>query len=359
LRIGKRIRRLAIRQVMGSIAIATAGAVSAQAPQLGVPGWQFQIDNDFFALRNATDRWYTNSLRLTYVFSPRDGPDLLEKPAASIGNWACDGCQTTVGLFLGQEIYTPNKITDPAPQPQDRPWAGWLYLGAVATYSERLEHSKFQERQQSFELTVGVIGPAAGADFVQTNWHEIVHAPIPQGWSNQLQNEPTLQVGYVAKWRLADPQRTWDVIPHVGASLGSPLTLARAGLTVRVGENICGFGVGPLPFRNTDGAALPKPDPPIGSSCNVSETEWYLFAGGEVRAIAWNTFLDGGVFRDGPSVEKKPFVLDGVVGASVRFAKRWRLTYSYVVRTREFGPTPPGAPAAHGFGSLVMGYEYR
>ncbi len=339
--------------------MAAAATVSAQSPDPGVPGWQLRIDNDFFALRNATDRWYTNGIRLGYVYAPGDGPDFLEKPAGSIGGRACDGCLRNVGLFLGQEIYTPNRITEPAPQPDDRPWAGWLYLGGVATYTERLERSRFHERQQSFELILGVIGPAAGADFVQTNWHEIVHAPIPQGWSNQLRNEPTLQVSYVGRWRLASPQGTWDVIPHVGASLGSPYTLARAGLTVRFGENICGFGAGDLPLRTPAGAAFPPRTSPSPARCSKTETEWYVFAGGEGRAVAWNTFLDGGVFREGPSVEKKPFVLDGTVGLSVRFLEHWRVTYAYTVRTREFSPTPPGAPAAHGFGTVIVGYEYR
>jgi hypothetical protein len=355
----RRIPRPAIRRLIGGIAIAAAGAACAEPPDLGAPGWQFQVDNDYFAPVSATDRWYTNGLRLTHIFEPGQGPGFLEKPADPLGGWACSGCQTTVGLYLGQEMYTPNQITVATPQPQDRPWAGWLYGGAVAAYSERLERSGFHERQQSFALTVGIIGPGAGADVAQTEWHEFVGAPKPLGWSNQLKNEPTLQVGYVSKWRLVGPQRTWDVIPHLGASLGSPHTLARAGLTVRLGDNMCGFGAGRLPLRKTDGAEPPEPDPSIAPSCDEAATEWYVFAGGEARAVAWNTFLDGGVFRAGPSVDKEPFVLDATVGVSLRLWKHLRLTYSYTVRTREFKPTPQGAPAAHGFGSVVVAYEYR
>jgi hypothetical protein len=130
-------------------------------------------------------------------------------------------------------------------------------------------------------------------------------------------------------------------------------------LTVRVGENLCGFGVGKLPPRKAEGAEDEARDPPVRSSCNETQTEWYLFARGEARAVAWSTFLDGGVFRAGPSVDQEPFVLDGTLGVSLRVARHWRLTYSYTWRTREFSPTPPGAFAVHGFGSVVVAYEYR
>ena len=36
-----------------------------------------------------------------------------------------------VGFTLGQDIYTPRDIKIADPQPWDRPWAGWTYIGAL------------------------------------------------------------------------------------------------------------------------------------------------------------------------------------------------------------------------------------
>jgi hypothetical protein len=36
----------------------------------------------------------------------------------------------------------------------------------------------------------------SGAESLQTRWHRIIGAPAPEGWDNQLRNEPALQLNY-------------------------------------------------------------------------------------------------------------------------------------------------------------------
>jgi hypothetical protein len=54
---------------------------------------------------------------------------------------------------------------------------------------------------------------------------------------------------------------------------------------------------------------------------------WYLFAGLEGRAVAYNAFLDGPWFRSSPDVEKKPFVADFQAGAALTW-RGFRMAYT-------------------------------
>jgi hypothetical protein len=62
---------------------------------------------------------------------------------------------------------------------------------------------------------------------------------------------------------------------------------------------------------------------------------WYVTAGVDGRAIARNIFLDGNTFRDSRSVDKEPFVGDLHWGVVLAW-RRVRVSYTHVVRTREF-----------------------
>ena len=53
------------------------------------------------------------------------------------------------------------------------------------------------------------------------------------------------------------------------------------------------------------------------------------------KAVARNILLDGNTFRDSPSVDKKPFVAD-LIGGIGMIIHRYKITYSYVYRTKEF-----------------------
>lgn len=57
-------------------------------------------------------------------------------------------------LGIGQQIYTPEAIHIATPDPNDRPYAGWLYLsaGGVAYDDTNLT---------AVELQVGLVGPSA------------------------------------------------------------------------------------------------------------------------------------------------------------------------------------------------------
>ena len=115
---------------------------------------QIYIENDSFG--NGTDRYYTNGIKFGGgVNADRVIERLLQTPARSALERITDHLgEVYVGLFLGQNLYTPQRITVARPQPLDRPWAAWLYVGGVA-------QSVVENRLQTVELDLGMIGPAA------------------------------------------------------------------------------------------------------------------------------------------------------------------------------------------------------
>jgi len=136
-------------------------------------------------------------------------------------------------LSIGQNIYTPNNTAASQLIPEDRPYAGWLYLGFG------LVANQGSKRYDKLELEIGMVGPASLSRNVQTFWHSLFGLEVPQGWDNQLNNEPGA-VLYYEQARRFDKRNVlfgleFDVIPHFGGSLGNVLTHGAAGFTVRVG----------------------------------------------------------------------------------------------------------------------------
>ena len=61
----------------------------------------------------------------------------------------------------------------------------------------------------------------------------------------------------------------------------------------------------------------------------------HVFAALDGQAVARNIFLDGNTFRDSHHVDKKPFVATFVAGIGI-IIQRFKITYAYVCRTKEF-----------------------
>ncbi len=298
---------------------------------------QLFVENDMLA---RTDRYYTNGIKLG-VGLPFE---LLQTPAANmLRSFDPDnGDDVQVGLFLGQNMYTPRDITIAAAQLNDRPWAAWLYLGGVAQRARN-------NRLDTVEFDVGFVGPAALGEEVQKAWHHLVDVKQPQGWDNQASTEPAFMISYLQKRRFGNDRG--DVILHGGGSLGTVMTHARAGLTLRLGSRLTGYG----PDTIEPGGAMLHGTRAQGEK-GYQGTSWGVFAGVDHRLVAHNIFLDGPVFRDGPSVERNRHVRDLSAGFGIRIDKL-RFSWTRVHRSEEFR-TAAGGGGTQRFDSLNLGYEF-
>ncbi|MDD9900425.1 MAG: lipid A deacylase LpxR family protein, partial [Alphaproteobacteria bacterium] len=245
---------------------------------------------------------------------------------------------------IGQNLYTPKHITLAAQPLNDRPWAGFLY-GSAGLVTVR---NNFVD---SVEATLGVVGPAALGEGTQKFVHKYIsNSPAPQGWGNQLKNEPALMLSWERSWpsRYGTEALGWTAaaVPHLGATLGNVYTYANAGLT---------FSLTPYEGRFQDHPIRVRPAMPGTGAFVVPEQvfNWYLFGGVETRAVARNIFLDGNTVADSYSIDKKPFVADFNAGLAITYGKT-RLSYALVYRTKEFEVQDDGDV----FGTISLGFRF-
>ncbi|HEY8368606.1 MAG TPA: lipid A deacylase LpxR family protein [Thermodesulfobacteriota bacterium] len=277
------------------------------------------FENDIFASR---DQHYTNGIRLAWLSAADRVPGFLRRAVGVLPMFRHEG-HARVEYAAGQSMYTPADVRRPDPDPDDRPYAGWLY-GSVGL---ALEHGRTLDR---LELAVGIVGPAALAEETQRFVHELIGDDPAEGWSAQLRNEPGIVLTYERAWRgiLSVPLGPFalDLSPHLGAAVGNVFTYANAGATLRLGPDL------PLDY------GPPRIEPSLPGSGFFGPRNgfgWYLFAEVDGRAVARNIFLDGNTWKDSRSVDKEPFVADLRAGLALTFG-RVQIAYTQVVRTREF-----------------------
>ncbi len=302
-----------------------------------------QVENDFFSGPVNKDRHYSNGLRANWT-SPslidapealRNFTDLPESILSFLDPRAAGSVKRRYGVGFGQSIYTPENKATSALIPDDRPYAGWLYVG-FSLQTTRFDVSKEVPdaiRLDTWELDIGMIGPAALGRQVQNSFHTFIGDDESRGWSHQLHNEPGVNLTFERRWRVGrlrlidQPFKLrFDTVPMVGFTVGNVNTYAAAGGIVRIGENL-GNDFGPPRIRpSLPGSESIDPESNFG---------WYLFAGADGEAVLRNITLDGNTFRDSAHVDKKPFVGNLTAGLAF-FVGGSRLAYTYVLRSKEF-----------------------
>ena len=286
-------------------------------------------ENDSFW--TGVDRHYTQGIRMAFASGEVESGTRASIADSILfaGKQAELSNRYRYGVYFGQSIFTPENLLLAKPDPHDRPYAGWLYVGAVF-YRET---GKVLDRA---EITVGVVGPSAQGEEVQNKWHDMTRSFLRQvhvnGWGAQLGNEPGVVLAQERKWRIPGSLGKFDIdlLPEVNASVGNVFTYGAAGFLARLGQRIS-VDWGP-----------PRVQPAISGTDFVNRERlgcrsfaWYLFAGAEGRVVARNIFLDGNSFENGASVQKQPFVADYTAGIAAVFP-HGRATFSYVRRTDEF-----------------------
>lgn len=312
----------------------------------------FYMENDCFG---GTDQHYTNGLRLTWI-----SPDLTEyREDSRLSKLSYSlirrlpfvnkpGFQRSISISVGQNIYTPEDIKRSELIEDDRPYGGVTYF-AIGF------HSKSSRRMDTLEFDLGTVGPHSYADEYQETVHEWIDSTDPQGWDNQLKDEPILEVFYERKWKLLQSRAGrgfgYDMIPHLGGGLGNAYTYAHAGAGVRFGWNLPNdFGTLLIRPGCDTNAAFDERDPRFFRRHRLGI---HVFAAVDGRAVLRNIFLDGNTFQDSHSVDKKPFVADFLAGVGL-LVGRFKISYTHVYRTKEFETQKDEQV----FGSITLSFSY-
>ncbi|HUL68026.1 MAG TPA: lipid A deacylase LpxR family protein [Burkholderiaceae bacterium] len=291
----------------------------------------FTLDNDFFA---GYDHHYTNGLQVAFSADKTRLPESLRSLPPL--RWSSD---PHITFAIGQRMYTPSDTKRSQPDPLDRPYGGWLY----ALADVRVRTGSVVD---SVQASLGVIGPASMAKQTQNNYHKLIGADETNGWHAQIGTAPALLLGYERAWPSIQSARIGrfaaDVTPRVGATIGNVYTYGNAGAVLRFGQNL------PDDYPVTDISLGPPRD---GFRPSGSGTGWYVWVGTEARLVAFNAFLDGNLFSNDPSVQRKPFGHDLQLGLTALYSKA-RVGFTFVTRSKEF-ETQAGADR---FGQVAISF---
>jgi len=275
-----------------------------------------QLEND--STRPASDNYYTGGGRIAYT-SPTG---LVPAPVAAFGHLILGDGQQRGALELSQNIFTPFLKGASNPPLNDRPYAAIL----MATMSLIQDTDA---TRTALSLGLGVIGPAALGRNIQSWFHGLLGQTEPQGWGTQLPNQPVIQLTGERTWRVplgAVGALESDVLPSVSVAAGTFRIYAQAGGTVRIGQGLkSDFGV-PRLRPGLTGTDAYVPTQPFA---------WYLFAGVDGQAVAWDETLDGLPFASSRHVSRVPFVGELQAGFAV-MAWGARITAMQVWQSNEF-----------------------
>jgi lipid A 3-O-deacylase len=316
---------------------AIAGPIRAaedQKPRVPPGIFSLYIENDLAA---GTDRNYTNGFKALWV-SPEIGegerkvraPGWIDFLARHLPVIQTPGARRFFSLALNQSMFTPEDITRAVPDPADRPYAGYLYAGLAV-------HSMDAGSLDTAEIDVGVVGPLSLAGGFQKLWHRTFGWERPRGLAYQIKNEPVLSLTYDHMRKILRPRTEEgfgrDAIVHAGATLSNAFTGALAGVELRLGWNLPGdFGSAHIEPGSDSAALFDERGLRLSGKKPFG---FHVFLALEGKAVVRDISLDGNTFRDGPRVEKIPFVGQAVAGMALRF-KRLKLSYGYVFLSKEF-----------------------
>lgn len=276
-----------------------------------------QVENDS---PTGTDRNYTSGVRLGITLPTGDLPGF----GRDFGHWLWGEGQQRLSFDLTQNMFTPRVTQVVQPDPRDRPYAAIL-LGTVGLVQDT------DNTRNLLSLGIGAIGPPALGEEAQNGVHRIIHALTAKGWDAQLPGQPVVQLTADRIWRLPitqpDSPLEVDTLPELTAGLGTWRIYAQAGAQIRIGQGL-----------DADfGAARIRPGLSGGDAFNATRPfAWYIFAGVDGQAVAWDETLNSDPFTSTRHVSRTPLVAEFQVGLVMMAANCVRVSLTQVWQTHEF-----------------------
>lgn len=295
----------------------------------------FSLENDVWLKQ---DDGYTNGVQLMWI-TPELQPDSGSPFMRNLGklNRKLLGDTRSSGqsenstmlstrracLALVQGMFTPDNLRAKELIPDDRPYAGLLYASLAIVRLSPVQ-------QDSAGLAVGVVGPLSLAGTVQRWLHKKYDWTYPEGWENQLKNEPVMELWYNRLWNLIPPRIYFHgfqpaVKAGLGAQVGNLLIAAAAVIDFKLGFNL-------KPQMDTFTAA------PLFNyffTGRANQTSVYAFVRLEGRSVVRNMLLQGNTFRESHGVEICPLNGQLSTGLAYQSSQAGIIVY-FVMKTREF-----------------------
>ena len=229
--VGSRKRTATWLSMLLLTALVIPASVLAEAEQHNPWAQSIFFENDLF---DGTDSNYTNGVKYSLIspdlspharqgLFPRKVLELIHKIPYLRDSGPEYSHQAEISF--GQNMYTPSDTSRSDLVTDDRPYAGWSYLGlAYHRKTKFVDHLDFLD---SVEIQLGIVGPQAYAQETQDLVHDLRNIDRAEGWDHQLKNEPGLVVAFERKW-LFYPDTTGplaaDASVHSGGAVGNVAT---------------------------------------------------------------------------------------------------------------------------------------
>jgi lipid A 3-O-deacylase len=267
--------------------------------------FRFHYDNDFFT---KSDEYYSQGITMEYVHPSVQRfflSKLLWKPFKSTPQ---------SGVSLNLFGYTPTSISSDEILYGDRPFNANI---SFKTFSIQTDSS--HQQQLSSAVSIGVMGPAAFGNEIQTSIHRWLDNPIPYGWQNQIKNDIILnyQLNYEKK-----------LLGNANHFLLNTAAEIRAGTLHNRLSGGFNFMAGRFNQRFVSNNAQPK------------KVEYYFFGQARVNLVGYDASMQGGLFN-----RKSPYTISSSDISRVTFQAdaglilnlpKLYLSYTQSFLTKEF-----------------------
>ncbi|MEZ9667584.1 lipid A deacylase LpxR family protein [Vibrio breoganii] len=300
------------------------------------------IDNDSIV---TTDKDYSNGLFLVYSseFSIEPNSFFDSLPGS---HFKFDPTGTTkhkYSIELGQKMWTPEDIEDPNPIPDERPYAGLLYVSSTL-------YSISPSSVSAYSLMFGTVGPNAYAEETQKFVHSIIKSEDPQGWDNQIDNQLVLNLGYHRTDKLYQSEPSGNTTHEISV----PSRLLGGNYRSEVAGGVMWrWGTG---LNQSFGSAKVSNESTIDPGLIVrNKTGWYMFAGVEGRVRFNDITIDGDRPDDGITASEVEHLQGTASVGLAGFYRGWGASLSISSKSRDYQEDNKGV---HTNGSLALFYLF-
>jgi hypothetical protein len=183
------------------------------------------------------------------------------------------------------------------------------YGGTLTARLSRLSVSASKSWMFYSGFSVGVLGPASGAEQIQSSIHEWLPTnTVPKGWDNQISNQVIFNYRLEATRRLFR-SNTLEVAASLGGTFGSPRLYLDPAIMMRFGRVDDDF-FGRIPVRSD---------------------RLRVFGTFETKAV----FVVNDVFHDYVGLMSQTVYAEGLLAVNLSY-KRWMFVIGQTVNTPQF-----------------------
>lgn len=285
----------------------------------------FELNNDMLF---STDRYYTAGLGFSYSnkkFKKTLAQIILKPKSNEVVNFS--------GFGLEQKIFTPSSIVNSQAVDNDQPYSAYILLTNYAVNVNPVLHLKV-----SNEVGIGIMGPQAYGEEMQTFVHKVVNSAAPIGWEDQLQNTLLIDYRFRVEKGFGPDWLINHLVPFAGLRTGTLTTRVQMGAMIKLGN------MHKLLNNSTDLELAKK------------KLIWEWTFSANFQGVLYDAKLQGSLFRDDPNALSRSEIISHQhlfrAGVNI-FYQNFSLRYMINFSSSNFNES-----IYHRYGTMNIGYSF-